>query len=127
VYKTLEEAMKAKQDFIERIQAIDVQLSERAAQMALRAADADYKAYLEWKARAVRSKATLTSKLSRAKTAIRNLRTAEMQQRLDSRDDAYGLLKELYKLTRTFVAEGVDISAEEQLLLDDVQQYLNNN
>jgi len=125
VYKSLDEALSAKLDLVERIQSIDVQLAERGAKFAVgRHPDQEYKEYLEWKARALRSKSSMMSRLSRTKREIQDLRKAAFNERLKNRNGADGLLKDLYKLTRTLIAEGADITSDEQLLLDDVQQYI---
>lgn len=71
MYKTLEEANNARLDLIERIQSIEAQLAERAAMLAgRRVPDEEYREYKQWKARAVRAKATMVGKLARTKSYI---------------------------------------------------------
>ena len=125
MHKTLEEAKAARLDLIERINSIDVQLSERAARVSVgRIPDKEYRDYKEWKARALRSKSYMASKLARVKEEIQELRKASFQERLKARNGEHGMLRDLYGLTKLLVSAGADITPEEQQLLDDVQEYL---
>lgn len=123
-YRDIEEATLARLDLVERVQQIDVQLAERAAEVSVgRVPNEKYKSYLEWKARACRAKAVLVSKLSRTKADIQRMRADQAAQRaIDKPGDQ--LLKELYRVTKTMVSEGVDVSEDEQRVLDSVQEYL---
>jgi hypothetical protein len=124
-FKSIEEAENVRQDLVDRIMSIDVQLGERAAKFSVgKSSDADYKAYLEWKSRACKSKASMISKLSRVKREIRELREIGARQRILDSGAADGLLRGLYGLSKSLVSAGADITKEEQMLLDDVQFYL---
>jgi hypothetical protein len=124
-YKTLEEALDARLRLQEQIASIDLQLGERATKFAVgRSSDEDYKQYLEWKTRACRSKAQMISRLNRVKRAIAELRTTAVRERIKDAGDVDGLLRNVYSLAKSLVAAGADISQDEQLLLDDVQHYI---
>jgi hypothetical protein len=125
MFKTLEEANEARLDLVDRIQAIEAQLSERSAQVSVgRVPDEQYREYLVWKAKASFAKAQMVSKLGRVKAEIRSLRKVDIQERIAKRGGGEGLLNDLYSVTKTMVADGVEITPEEQHLLDTVQQYL---
>jgi len=124
-YETLEAATNAKLDLVRRIQSIEVQLIERAATVVGRVPDAEYKEYVEWKARACRAKASLSTQLARTKAEIQRLRYAAVTKRIGNRTHGDGLLNDLFRLTRSLVAAGANISAEDQALLDDINIFLN--
>ena len=70
VYESMDAAVLARLELVDRIQSIDVQLSQRAAEVSNRVPDEEYKRYMEWKSRAVGAKKVLTSKLMRTKAWI---------------------------------------------------------
>lgn len=125
MYKTIEEATLVKLDLVEKIQTIEVQLAERAAKVAVgRVPDEEYKAYLEWRVRACRAKASKASKLSRTKVEIQKLRMEAAEKRREANGGDAALFRDLYHLTKALIAAGSDITAEEQMLVDDVGSYL---
>lgn len=113
--QTLEEAVAAKIELVSRIQAIENQLTERRNQAE----------YADWRTRACRAKSALTTQLAKTKLEIQRLRTEGMKQRIAARGQDNGLLTELYKLTKSMVAAGVEITHEEQQLLDDIEGHIN--
>jgi hypothetical protein len=127
MYRTLEEAINARLDLVERIQGIEAQLAERAAKVAaVRVPDKQYQDYMQWKARACRAKANMITRLARTKIEIQKLRRAESEARISARGGDTVLLDNLYDLTKSLVSAGADISTDEQRLLDDVAAYLQN-
>jgi len=118
MFKSLDEALSRKIELVERIQGIDVQLSERAVEQG--------PGYQEWKLRAIRAKYILVSKLHKTKAWIAQRRKEEIETRIKERGEGDGLLADLYALSKALVGAGAEITHDEQALLDDVYHYLNS-
>lgn len=117
MYTTIEEAQRERLDLVERVNGIDVQLAERAVTKG-------GEEYLEWRARALRARYMMTTKLRRIKVWISEQREKEAKERSIRRGGDDGLLYDLYSLVKNLVRDGVDLSRDEQALLDDVSNYL---
>ena len=123
LYSSVEEAQAAKMELVERIQSIDVQLTERAAQVVGRVPDAQYKEYMAWKARACGAKARLVSRLTRTRAFIREYQEEIARQRIEQLGPDR-LLLALYKVTKSLITAGTVITPDQQDLLDTVSVYL---
>jgi hypothetical protein len=128
MYSSIEEAQAAKSDLVGRIQSIDNQLSYRAAEVkGGRVPDTEYKEYLRWRARACSAKVQLTTRLRRTKEWIHIARQQQTTQRIEARGGDVSLMADLYSLVKALVSDGAEISKEEQLLIDDVEAFLERN
>ena len=123
MYKSIEEATLAKMDIVERMQSIDLQLTEKGAEVAVgHVPDEKYREYLDWKTRAMRARTALLTKLQRTKHWIKQERDRQMQSRMVDTGGPDGLLADMYDLAKSSLSVPLDI--EDQALLDDVQAYL---
>lgn len=122
MYPSIEAARVAQIDLVSRIQGIDHQLTQRAAEVTGRVDDEKYKQYKVWKARAVGAKAVLVNKLQHTKLWI-----AQEHQKQNGRGGGTPLLADLHALTTALVAQGAVIDSHEKSLLDDVSAFLKTN
>lgn len=119
-FNSIEEAQHERLDLVDRITAIEVQLAAREASTASR------EEFLEWRARALRARHMLSTKLRRTKAWISEQRDKEAKERVSRRGGEDGLLSQLYSLVKDLASDGVELDPDEQALLDDIDSYLSS-
>lgn len=124
MYNSLDEAMAARIDLINRIQSIDTQLSERMAEVSNRVEDSKFKEYREWKARAVRAKLGLTSRLQQTKLWISAEHSRQSAEKQVVKSDARLLLQRAVKLLEELVSDGIDLDEDEKCVVDDIYAFI---